>query len=290
MAAVVLHAMAPGFRSTTKTAQDGSYQFDGLRPGKYTVEPEISGKLDFDREYSEERYQADLTGGQCAEISFKLEPTTSVTGHVSLPPGAHPKIVEVEAIPISWKEIHDFNGVWDFADEENRFRLWPLPPGDYYVGLNINSSPSADKPFPPTYYPGVTNERDATVIHVVEGEVRELEIPVRELARPRLVHFTATGLDGKPMKTIYIQLEDLRHPGDASSYVNVDLDTDGSGTLNIYAGYSYHLHGSHWVSYGNDWCSKPVPIPAGNEPVTVRFVMDHKDANCQIDEIDKLRK
>jgi hypothetical protein len=290
MSGIVLHVTAAGFTASTKTAHDGSFEFDSLPPGKYTVVPEITGKLDFDREYFEDRYERDLSGGQCADISFKLEPTTSVKGHVTLPAGAHPKIVDVEAIPTKWKEIHNFNGVWDFADDENRFKLWPLPPGDYYVGVNINSSPSAASPFPPTYYPGVTNQLDATIIHISEGEVRELELPIRELARPRLVHFIAIGLDGKPMKTIYIQLEDLRHPGDAESYVNVDLDAEGAGTLNVYEGYTYHLHGSHWVSYGNDWCSKPVLIPAGINPVNVTFVMDHKDANCQIDEIDRLRK
>jgi hypothetical protein len=287
---LVLHITAAGYTASTKTADDGSYEFGGLPPGKYTVTPEVSRKLDFDHEDFDTRYQADLVRGECADVSFKLEPTTSIKGKVTVPLGAHPKTVEVVAIPANWKGVHDFEGVWDIVDDDNRFRLWPLPPGDYYVGININSSPSADSPFPPTYYPGVTNQSDAAVIHIAEGEVREIEMPIREVARPRPVHFIAIGLDGKPMKTIYIQLEDLRHRGDAESYVNVDLDSEGGGTLNIYAGYSYHLHGSHFVSYGNDWCSKPIVIPSGTEPVDVRFVMDHKDANCQIDEIDKLHK
>jgi len=151
-------------------------------------------------------------------------------------------------------------------------------------------SPKPDAPFPPTYYPGVTNQKDASVVSVGLAEVRELELPIREIAKPRSVHFVAIGLDGKPTKAIYVQLEDLRHPGDAGSYVNVDLDHNGAGTLIVYAGYSYHLHGSHYVGSGNDWCSKPVLINAGTEPVDVRFVMDHKEANCAIDEIDELRK
>jgi len=57
------------------------------------------------------------------------------------------------------------------------------------------------------------------------------------------------------------------------------------------AGLDVHKEsGSHWVSYGNDWCSKPVLIDAGTEPIDVRFVMDRKEANCQIYEIDGLRK
>ena len=78
---------------------------------------------------------------------------------------------------------------------------------------------------------------------------------LKEFAGPRSVHFVATGLDRLPWNTSYIQLEDLRHPGDASGYVNVDLDSTGAGSVTIYSGFSYHLHGSHGVSYGNDWCS-----------------------------------
>jgi hypothetical protein len=85
-------------------------------------------------------------------------------------------------------------------------------------------------------------------------------------------------------------LEDLRHPGDAASYVNVDLDKNGNGTMKIFAGYSYHLHGSHWVSYQNDWCAKRVEIPAGTEAVDVRFDMDHKADNCDIYDIDHLKR
>ncbi len=283
-----LHVQGEHSAASTKTAQDGSYEFDGLPPGKYTVVPEISGKLDFDHE-NEERYQADLRSGQCADISFRLEPSTRIRGHLALPSGVGSKHVEVEAIPTRWKELDQFSGKWDITGEDGTFDLWPLPPGDYYVGVNINSSPSADAPFPPTFYPGMTNKKDATVIHIKEGEVREIEFTIREVAQPRTVHFVAIGLDGKPLKAIYVQLEDLRDPGDAESYANVDLDANGSGTLTIYAGYSYHLHGSHWVSYGNDWCSKPVMIPAGTEPVNVRFVMNRKDISCEIREIDKLK-
>jgi hypothetical protein len=67
------------------------------------------------------------------------------------------------------------------------------------------------------------------------------------------------------MKAIYVQLEDMRPPGDAASYVNVDLDDNGLGTLTVCAGYAYHLQGSHWAGSGNNWC-------------------------CEIDKIDRPRK
>ena len=282
---MVLRAESHDFTASTKTRSDGSYEFDDLPIGIYKIVPEVPKNLDFNHEY-EENYQADIRSGQCANISFLLEPNTRIRGYLTLPPEMKSKSIEVVAIPVELTKLNQFSGKWAFTDEADRFDLWPLPPGDYYVGVNINSSPKADAPFPPTYYPGVTVQKNARVVNIRLGEVKELELPIREIAKPRSVHFVATGLDEKPMKSIYIQLEDLRHPGDAASYVNVDLDHNGAGRLTIYAGYSYHLHGSHGVSYGNDWCSKPVLINAGTEPVEVRFIMDHKSANCQIDEID----
>lgn len=282
---LTLRVEGDGLATSTKTESDGSYEFNGLPVGKFRVIPELPKGLDFSHEY-EENYQAELKRGQCANISFLLQPNTRIQGHLTLPPLTQSKTIEVVAIPTFMTKLNQFSGKWAFTDEQDRFDFWPLPPGDYYVGVNINSSPKADAPFPPTYYPGVTDQKNATVVSVGLGEVKDLELPIREIARPRKVHFIAIGLDGKPLKSIYVQLEDLRHPGDAASYVNVDLDHHGAGTLSVYAGYSYHLHGSHWVSYMNDWCAKPISIPAGTQPVEVKFVMDRKEANCSIDEID----
>jgi hypothetical protein len=287
---VIVHADSEKSGYITKTVKDGSYEFDDLPNGKYKITPEISRTMDFNHEY-EDNYQAEIAAGACANVNFFLEPITRIQGHVTMPAGLEKlKTIEVAAIPTDLKNLNQFSGKSDFTDETGHFDLWPLPPGDYYVGVNINSSPKEDAPFPPTYYPGVANPKAASIVRLEEGEVKNLELPLPKVAKPRKVHFVAIGLDGKPMNKIYIQLEDLRHPGDAASYVNVNLDSNGAGTMVIYSGYSYHLHGSHWVSYGNDWCSKPVAIPAGTEPVEARFVMYRKDVSCEIAETDGLRK
>jgi hypothetical protein len=284
---MILYAKSDKFSAFTRTAKDGSYEFNKLPNGKYTVVPEALDSMDFDHEY-EDRYQAAVGDGACAAINFRLQPKTRIRGHVILPPGIEPASIEVVALPTDIKAVDQFTGKWDFT-EDGRFDLWPLPPGDYFVGVNINSSPKEDSPFPPTYYPGVTRREAASIVHLQEGQVAELELHLPEVAKPRMVNFVAIGLDGKPLHTIYIQREDLRHPGDAASYVNVDLDRNGAGSMAVYAGYAYHLHGSHWVSDGNDWCAKPVSIPAGTKPVEVRFVMDRKAGNCDLKEIDGLR-
>jgi hypothetical protein len=282
---LIVHANSDKFNAVTKTAKDGSYEFGSLPDGKYNIVPEIGPSLDFDHEY-EDRYQPEVSNGQCANVSFAIQPATRIRGHVAPPAGVQFKTIQVVAIPTRLRNLNQFSGKSDFIDDQGRFDLWPLPPGDYFVGVNINSSPSQESPFPPTYYPGVANPKAASIVHLQEGEIKELELPLPEVAKPRLVHFVAIGLDGKPLRKIYIQLEDLRHPGEAASYVNVDLDENGAGTMTIYSGYSYHLHGSHWVSYGNDWCSKAVAVPEGIAPVEAKFVMYRKDANCEIADTD----
>jgi hypothetical protein len=157
---MVLRAESPDSTTATKSKSDGSCEFSELPDGKYKIVPEIPKGLDFSHEYPE-NYQAELTGGQCANISFLLEPTTRIRGHLTMPPGMEPKTIEVVAIPTHLTERNQFSGKWDFTDEKDRFDLWPPPAGDYYVGVNINRSPKSDAPFPPTYDPGVTNKKDA---------------------------------------------------------------------------------------------------------------------------------
>ena len=72
-------------------------------------------------------------------------------------------------MPTSMKSVNQYSGEFDLTDENGSFDLWPLPPGDYYVGVNINNSPSADLPFPPTYYPGVVNPKAASIVHFDRG-------------------------------------------------------------------------------------------------------------------------
>jgi hypothetical protein len=286
---LILYAKSEGYSTSMKTRSDGSYEFEGLPKGKYTIVPEKTSVMDFDHEY-ERRYQTDLHIGECANINFKFQPSTRIRGHVVFPSGVDDHSVEVVAIPTHLKKINQFSGKWDYTDENDRFDLWPLPPGDYYVGVNINSSPEADSPFPPTYFPGVTDKKAAKIVHIDEGEFKELELPLPEVAKERTVNIEAIGLDGKPLREIYVELEDLRHPGDAASCININLDTNGKGTMSIYQGYSYHLHGSHKVSDQNYWCSKPVVIPAGTDPVDARFVIDRKSDLCDIYEIDNLER
>lgn len=284
---MVVSARSDDVTVSAKTDKDGAFEFRELPNGKYKVAPENRPGTDYDHRHND-WYEAEVSGGVCASISFRLQPATRIRGHLTFPAGINPGSIMVVAVPADIRKVHQFTGTRTFT-EDDRFDLWPLPPGDYFVGVNIAGSPKEDSPFPPTYYPGVTRKEAAGIVHLEEGEVKELELHLPELAKPRQVSFVAIGVDGKPMSKIYIQREDLRHPGDAASYVNVDLDAKGAGTMTVYSGFSYHLHASQSLRTGKYWCAPPVLIPAGTKPVQVRFVMNQTNSICDLKEIDRLQ-
>jgi hypothetical protein len=181
---MLLRAENERITASTTTAADGTYEFEGLPSGKYTIVPELPTSLDFDHSNFGKRYQAELSAGQCASIRFKLEPTTRIRGRLIFPPGTVSKTVEVDAVPTHLENLDQFAGSSVFADEKDRFDIWPLPPGDYYVGVNINSSMKESSPSARTYYPGVTDKSNAILVHLAEGEAKEVEIPLHTDALP----------------------------------------------------------------------------------------------------------
>jgi hypothetical protein len=72
--------------------------------------------------------------------------------------------------------------------------------------------------------------------------------------------------------------------------------------MNIYSGFTYRLHATDVWLYRTTWCAEPVLVPAGSEPVEVRFVMDRSDSlderfamgrtysTCDIVQVDKAIK
>jgi hypothetical protein len=283
VAGMIVHANGERYSAETKTAPDGAYEFSGLPNGKYTIVAEKGNALDV---YPGYKPQAEVGNGVCARIDFDLQPVTRIRGHVSAPESKDNSILVVEAIPTTLKKVDQFSGKYQYIDsKKGLFDLWPLPPGDYYVGVNIGRLADSQMPFLPTYYPGVTDKAAATIVHITEGEVKELELPINDLAKPRTVHVVTTGLGGK---LIHIQLEDLRNPGNAAVEEPVLLDPNGVGTLTIYSGYSYHLH--TWGEDSARWCSNTVVIPDGTGPVEARIEIDHHADGCEISEIDGLKK
>ena len=293
---------------TTFTGKNGNYEFKNLKNGHYTITPDLQPDWAYDQHFSAERYERSVADGSCAKIDFPLQQTTRLQARVTLAPGEQFGVPPdgtfglqtAVAIPVGLEKTNDRSGIKATIEPDGYFDLWPIPPGDYYVGINISTSPTPQAPFVPTYYPGVTDKNAARVVHLDEGESKYIEFPPPEFASKRMVHLVAIGSDGKPLPKVRATLEDLQHPGNMfDDMVDVDLDANGAGTMDIYAGVAYHLHASYIWLPRTTWCASTVLVPAGSKPVDARFVMDRSDSfekrqaegrfddNCSIGMVDR---
>ena len=174
------------------------------------------------------------------------------------------------------------------VDADGHFELWPLAPGDYLVRITFASSATEKFLLLPIYYPGVLSKTAAAIVHVEEGQSKNVELLMPPTPAPRKVQFVAVDRDGRPMRVIKIQLEDMRRPGEIASEVSMGLDAHGEGFVMISSGYANRLHVRSDTLPTNDqgWCSKPLQIAAGATLVRARFVVDRNGDDCDLEKID----
>jgi hypothetical protein len=291
---MVIHATSGTRSFTARTAKDGSFEFSDLPNGRYTVSPEFDPGWAYDQHFFEYRYEKTIGDGSCAKVDFRMSPATRLKVRVNVPQGKQfqvvpelqvPVIQQVVAIPVGLQQIDERNVLQPTADSIVDFEFWPMPPGDYYIGFDVTGPPTKYLPYIPTYYPGVTDRKAARVVHIEEGETKSIEFPMPHVAAKRDAHFVATDASGKPMREIGISILDPKRPitGTVLDGVNAKLPPDGSGSLDIYAGFSYTVFATHFdeiTKIGS--CTQPLQIPPGSEPLHLRFVLGQAGSDCNL--------
>jgi hypothetical protein len=69
----------------------------------------------------------------------------------------------------SWYSTYQF---WTQTDGEGRFKFEDLPDGDYLLGYEIwGGKPSNYSDYPTRYFPGVSDQARASIVHLVPMQV-----------------------------------------------------------------------------------------------------------------------
>jgi uncharacterized protein (DUF2141 family) len=242
-------------RRTTVTDDNGRFAVTGLPAGRYYVSatkrgwvratygaktPDQSGAL------------LTLTDAQRVPISLRLLRGAVITGVIVDDNGLSPTSTFVSAVHYSQfgveKRLLMAGTTRSVTDERGQYRIYDLPPGDYYILVSPNGggflrqgsdlhltsdvdvqeamsaiqnaagSPIADVPqrsvtVAPVFYPGVHNVAQATPVTVRAGEERGgVDFVVPHVASVH-VEGTVSGLDGLPANNAMVTL------------VNTDRDT-----------------------------------------------------------------
>ena len=200
------------------TDKNGTYEIYGLPPGKYEVEPEpLAGlKISFPMFYGERDHsivdkvlqlRLVLREKSCVGADFIYRSATSISGTVI---GADGRALPGVCLKLTPKEkpVKRDNWKFDCTDEQGRYKMEEIPPGEYLIVANYHDKISSDEPFPMAYYPGVFEKEKATVITLVGGDRLEgydIHIPAQEATR--VIQGVLLHSDGRAAAEQFIQFK-----------------------------------------------------------------------------------
>ena len=164
-----------GTQFSTTTTSAGRYSFPNLAPGEYAVSAELSGyRVDWAPE------SVNLVANGCAEANLLMKVDRRVRGRIRDDNGEPVSGALVEMVSTNqqlkrWEQPV----LLDVSDEIGDYTIEGIPPGEYYFGVNIRSTPTREHPYPSTYYPNTPDLHKAQRIVVVAGpSVQEFDLRV----------------------------------------------------------------------------------------------------------------
>jgi protocatechuate 3,4-dioxygenase beta subunit len=162
------------------TDENGAYEVVNLVPGTWNVSAAKGGYV---TQYFQQRspfaapQTVTVNARQRAEVNFTLRRGGAIAGRLFDEFGEPVAGARVQVLRARYERGQRRLApvaVADQTDDTGAFRLYALPPGDYYVGASLRAA-GADSFIEstvgvPTYYPGTTSIADAQRLRLAPGE------------------------------------------------------------------------------------------------------------------------
>jgi protocatechuate 3,4-dioxygenase beta subunit len=191
------------------TDADGRYEFKEVRAGRYTVSVNKGSYVGLS--YGQERptdapKPLQILDNQTVDkLDFALPRGSVITGRVVDEYGE--PISDVQIAPQRYQSIQGQRrlvpaGRQTSTDDMGEFRLFGIPPGQYYLSAtwrSFNPNNEDKTAYAPIYFPGTDNPAQAQRITLAVGQqVSDIVMALKPMRATR-VSGTATGSDGRPM-------------------------------------------------------------------------------------------
>lgn len=285
--ATVRAASMEGGGGITQTDAEGRFEIKDLPAGRYNI---IASKAGYVMTYYGQRRPnepgtpMDLADGQTAEkVAMQISRGAVISG----------RIVDDNGEPIAGTQVTAMRyqmvsgtrrmvpggseGGNDRTDDQGGYRLYGLPPGDYFVsainrnnmfmGPNINNQEPDG--FAPTYYPGTPNLGEAGRVALKAGQetTANFSLIVARMAR---IRGRALNSRGEPVARSMLMLQSS-DPSNGMGYMNTHNAMAGAdGTFqftNIPAGrYNLNIRPMNGMINGTDEFAV-MPITVGNDDI-----------------------
>jgi len=271
----VIRLSGPGGNHTATTDKNGRYEISGVAPGKWSLTAYSSGFSSVHPSYS-----LDVPSHGCGVANVGMFSDGSIGGTVVEQDGTPAKGVAVDYLYADKKLSNPwFRDRSTTSDTEGRFHFIKVPPGDFFVGVHIDTPPEAAERIPPTYWPGVTDIGKAQLVHTAVNEKKEdIVIKLGPRVGVRKVTVSVQWPDGRPSASTSVS-------ADVNGRIAELGKTGARGSLEMLLlnGVEYSFSGRSWTSYrmvngnqiGNDWVNTEEKVlPPGRGAAEIVLVLN----------------
>jgi hypothetical protein len=193
--AEVLALSDGGTRLTATTDDSGAYRLDQLPEGEWRLTASRAGFITW--QYGQRRPfevppPVTLAEGEEFTADIPLTRGGAITGRVFNEFGEPVAATQVRAYRAHMERGArrlSAVGVADMTDDTGSFRVYGLPPGEYYVGASLRLAPVdsvVQTTFSPTYFPGTGDLADAQRIRIGLGQEASIVLPLLPVHRVRV--------------------------------------------------------------------------------------------------------
>ena len=249
---------------TIITGEDGRFEFEGLRPGKYWLETQGHGFFRQRFEQHEEYATAIAVGPhlEAQNILFRAQPNATIDGNVTDEQGEAIREGQVMLFRGGRHDGGDSVQMVSTAplDDQGHYRFGHLGAGTYFLAVSahpwyaemrpalrprfgihprVRRDPEPDPQeqaqfdvaYPITYYPGTSDPNSATPVAVGPGQHASVDIT---LAAVPAVHLHISNANSDPAQGIGLNLTQrvlgggrMPVPGESSDFRNGELEISG---------------------------------------------------------------
>ena len=210
------------------TDASGRYSISRIPAGTYEIRAELAG---YGTNWTVDQIALAPRGCAVADVLMKVD--RRVQGITRSGDGRPLAGVLVELVPTSPNPKRWLNPILiGESDEHGAYVIDGIPPGEYFLGINIRRTPTKENPYPATYYPNTHDAKDAiSVAFMVGPGVRSLDLTAPARIPIISVRGRITDADGLPPENrpeIRIQ-----EPGLYGQIQSQPLDVDSQGRFEI---------------------------------------------------------
>ena len=215
---------------TVMSDGDGRFTFSQVKPGRYTVRATrdgFFGKPVAGVYPATEAINMIVVAGETQQVSLAMVQGAIIGGRVYDQTGAAVSNMTVQAYSVAYQTGFSLlqTSVTKTTDDRGEYRLFWLPPGDYYVGATTRAAAPfvGGQPGARTFYPNVTRLSEAQPITIRGGEdFRGMDIALRPAQLFKISGQITSSVaappneNGSPLVMAFLHLadRDLQTPND----------------------------------------------------------------------------